>query len=103
MFAKLSKLSSSPKAKKLMAICMCMLVGCSMMTVFASAADGADMTAQEAATSIFSSISEQINVGAVVAIIGIALGAGLALYLAWWAIRKVSAAVRKGLNGKSPV
>lgn len=105
MFKKMQKLIKSSKAKKLLAFCACMLVLGSTFVTTAFAVDGTtgDMTAQEAATSIFSTISEQINVGTIVGVIGIALTAGLALYFAWWGMRKVSRMVRKGLNGKSPM
>lgn len=104
MFKKMQKLTKSSKAKKLLAVCACMLVLGSTFVTTAFAADGdAQMTAQEAATSIFSTITEQINVGTIVGVIGIALGAGLGLYFAWWGIRRVSVMVRKGLNGKSPM
>ena len=102
MFAKLQKVSANPKAMKLVAMAICLMVAMSFMTVLAAAEGTADMTPQEAATTVFGTISEQINVANVVALIGIALGAGIALYFAWWGIRKVSAAIRKGLNGKSP-
>lgn len=103
MFKKMQKLTNSSKAKKLFAVCACLMVLGSTFVTTAFAAEGADMTPQEAATSIFSTISESINVGTIVGVIGIALGAGLGLYFAWWGIRKVSAMVRKGLNGKSPM
>ena len=103
MFKKMQSLTKSSKARKLFAVCACMLVLGSTFITSAFAADEAQMTAQEAATTIFSTITEQINVGTIVGVIGIALGAGLGLYFAWWGIRKVSVMVRKGLNGKSPM
>jgi len=104
VFNKLQKIANNAKVKKVFAMCAAIMVLGSMFVTSAFAADGdAAMTAEEAATSIFSTITEQINVGTIVGVIGIALGAGLALYFAWWGIRKVSAMVRKGLNGKSPM
>ncbi len=104
MFKKMQKLTKSSKAKKLLAVCACMLVLGSMFVTTAFAAEGdASMTAQQAATTIFTTISETINVGTIVSVISIALAAGLGLYFAWWGMRKVSRMVRKGLNGKSPM
>lgn len=102
MFKKMQKLTKSAKAKKLLAVCACMLVLGSTFVTTAFAAD-TSMTAEQAATTVFTSISETVNVGAVVGVISIALGAGLGLYFAWWGIRKVSKFVRRGLNGKSPI
>lgn len=104
MFKKLQKFTDKKSVKKLLAICAAFMVLCSMFVTSAFAVDGAtgDMTAQEAAQTIFETISQQINVSTIVAVIGIALAAGLALYFAWWGIRKVSAMVRRGLNGKAP-
>lgn len=99
---KLQKFTKNAKVRKLLAVCACLMVLGSTFATTAFAAEG-DMTAQEAATTIFATISENINVGAIVGVIGIALGAGLGLYFAWWGIRKVSVMVRKGLNGKSPM
>ncbi len=100
---KLQKLTKNAKVKKLLAVCACMLVLGSTFLTTAFAADGTAMTAEQAATTIFTTISETINVASIVSVIGIALGAGLGLYFAWWGMRKVSRMVRKGLNGKSPM
>ena len=105
MFEKLQKFTGKKSVKKLFAIGAAFMVLCSMFVTSAFAVDGTNsaMSAEEAATTIFSTITDQINVGTIVSVIGIALGAGLALYFAWWGIRKVSAMVRRGLNGKSPM
>ena len=102
MFAKFQKITANPKAMKLVAMAMCLMVAMSLMTVIAAAEGEADMSAEQAATTIFEKITEQINVGAVVGVLAIGIGAGIALYFAWFAIRKVGGSVRKGLNGKSP-
>lgn len=106
MFKKMQKFAQNAKAKKVLAICMSLMVLGSMFVTTCFAADGttdADMTAKEAATSIFSTLTEHINVGTIVGVIGIALGAGMALYFAWWGIRKVVRMVKGGLNGKISV
>lgn len=104
MFNKLQKLTNNKKVRKVFALCASIMVLGSMFVTSAFAVDGTagDMTAQEAATTIFATITEHINVGTIVGVIGIALGAGLGLYFAWWGIRKVSSMVRRGLNGKAP-
>lgn len=106
MFKKMQKFTQNAKAKKALAICMSLMVLGSMFVTTCFAADGAggaDMTPKEAATSIFTSVSETVNIGSIAAIIGIALGAGIALYFAWWAIRKVVRMLKGGLNGKISV
>lgn len=104
MFEKLQNMTGKKPVKILFVIGAAFMVLCSMFVTSAFAVDGTagDMTAQEAAQTIFETVSGQINVGTIVGVIGIALGAGLALYFAWWGIRKVSAMVRRGLNGKAP-
>lgn len=102
MFKMLQKITNKPKAKRLFALCACVMVLGSMFITSAFAVDGttADMSAQEAAQSIFDTVYGQINVGTIVAVICIALTAGLTLYFAWWGIRKVIRMVKGGLNGK---
>ena len=103
MFKKMQKFTQNAKAKKALAICMSLMVLGSMFVTTCFAADGADMTPKEAATSIFTSVSETVNIGSIAGIIGIALGAGIALYFAWWGIRKVVRMLKGGLNGKISV
>ena len=102
MLKKMQSLTNNPKLMKLIAMALCLMSVMSCMVVFAAAVGDADMSANEAATTIMSEITKQINVGAVVGVIAIGIGAGIALYFAWFAIRKVGRGVRKGLNGKSP-
>lgn len=103
MLRKFQKLSENKIFVKLITTCVAIAcIGC-MFVVNSFAADGAAMTPQEAAQSIFTTVNSSINVGSVVGIIAIALGAGIGLYLAWWAIRKVVRMVKAGLNGKLKV
>lgn len=102
MFKKMQKLIKT-KVRRVLAFCACMLVLGSTFVTTAFAASDADMTAQQAATSIFDTLTQHINVGTIVGVIGIALGAGLGLYFAWWGIRKVVRMVKGGLNGKISV
>lgn len=57
---------------------------------FAAAEVAADMTPQEAATSIFETMYGLITVKTITEVIGIALAAAIGIFLAWWAIRKVA-------------
>lgn len=101
MLKKFNSLGSNKGFKRIFAVMMALCCLMSLFCVFASATDaGADMTAQEAATSIFTTMTEHVNVGAVVGVIAIALGAAMVLYFAWWGIRKVVRMVKGGLNGK---
>ena len=98
MFNKLQKLTNNKKVRKVFALCACIMVLGSMFVTSAFAVDGeaaADMTAQEAAETIFETVSGQINVGTIVAVIGIALTAGLALYFAWMKLSPTAAVLRK--------
>lgn len=103
MFKKMQKFTQNKRVKKCLTIGMCLMMCCMALAPSVFAAEGNQMTAQEAATSIFSTVTENVNVGTVVGVIAIALGAGLGLYFAWWGIRWVAKAVRRGLNGKMPV
>lgn len=97
MFKKLTdKLQKSPKLKKVIcgvgAVVMCM----TMLAPAAFATDGTgttQMAPDAAATEVFGMLTEQINFTTILSVIGVALGAALAIFLGWWAIRKVSGMV----------
>lgn len=102
MFKKLTdKLQKNPKAKKLLmgtfAVVMCMT-----MLAPAAFAEGevTQMAPDAAATEVFVMLNEQINFSTILSVIGVALGAAVGIFLAWWAVRKVSGMVfnafRKG-------
>ena len=102
---KLRKFTSNPKMKKLFAVscamvvlCCCFVVGC-----FAAGESTNGSSAVTAATSIFTTMSEDFSVTNIVSIIAITLGASVGLYLAWWAIKKVTKAVISAFNGKIKV
>ena len=100
---KIRKLTHNSKFKKVSAAMFALMICCMSLVPMAFATDGTagtDMTAEDAATSIFQTVFNQINVGSIVGIIAIALGAGVGLFFAWWAIRKVIRVVKGGLNGK---
>ena len=103
---KLRKIASSPKMKKVLAVSCCMVVLCTCFVIGCCAADTTSTngtSAVNAATTIFSTMSTDFSVANIVAIIGITLAASVGLYLAWWAIKKVSRAVISAFNGKIKV
>lgn len=101
---KLRKITSSPKMKKLLAVSCCMVVLCTCFVIGCCAVDSTNGTsAVNAATTIFTTMSEDFSVTNIVSIIGITLAASVGLYLAWWAIKKVSRAVISAFNGKIKV
>ncbi len=88
----IKKLANNRKFKKLFASCMClMIVACSMIPL-ASAVDGVtvDKTPVECATEVFNSMHSVLNFTTILEVIAVALAAALAIYLGWWAIRKVA-------------
>lgn len=103
MYGKMQKLVHNSKFKKIMLSSFTLAITLCMCLVGAFAGTEGDMTPQQAATSIFSTLTEQISVGTIVGVIGIALGSGVGLYFAWWGIRKVVKMVKAGLNGKVSV
>ena len=61
------------------------------------------MAPESAAGEVFSMLTQQINFETILAVLGVSLGAGLALFLGWWAIRKISGMVFRSFNGKRPM
>lgn len=100
MFKKLKSFSINPKAKKLIAVAMCMLIGCTMMIPLASATDAAvtDLSPAEAGQEVFDIIHQQLNFQTVLSVLGVALASGLAIYLGWWGIRKVTSIVMRAFS-----
>ena len=80
----------SPKAKKLMAVVMCVCLCMMSFVVLAAAETATDMTPKAAAESIFQTMYGLITVTTIVEVIGVALAAAIGIFLAWWAIRKVA-------------
>lgn len=102
MFNKLTdKLQKNPKLKKLMAgtfaIVMCMTI----LAPAALAVDGiatTEMAPEAAATEVFGMLTQQINLTTILSVIGVALGAALAIFLGWWAIRKITGIVMRAFS-----
>lgn len=100
MLKVMQKLQNS-KLKKVFAVCMCLLVCCSSLVPMAFAADGtavSDPTPKEAATQIFDSIYAELNFTTILSVLGVAIGAALAVFLGWWSIRKVTRMVMNAFS-----
>lgn len=94
MFKKLTdKLQKNPKLKKLMAGTFAVVMCMTMLAPAAFAEDVTQMSPDAAATEVFGMLTQQINFTTILSVIGVALGAALAIFLGWWAIRKVSGMV----------
>lgn len=72
----------------MMCVCMALFGSCLMLS--ASAVDTSDPTPVEAAQQVFSTMHESLNFTTILGVIAVALGAAVAVFLGWWAIRKVT-------------
>ncbi len=87
----IKKLANNRKFKKLFASCMClMIVACSMIPLASAADTVVDKTPAECATEVFNTMHSVLNFTTILEVIAVALAAALAIYLGWWAIRKVA-------------
>lgn len=89
MFQKLSKFTQNAKVKKVMGITMAIMCLASCFIVGCSATDVTEPTPVSAATTVFQTLHESLNFTTILSVIGVALGAGVGIFLGWWAIRKV--------------
>lgn len=97
---KLKRWVSTKSGKRVLAIIGTMLVMCSMaVPAFAVDGEGFDGAAAIAgAQSIFSQATSTLTIGNVVSVIGICIGAAVALYLLWWGLRKVLRVVKAAFS-----
>lgn len=56
-----------------------------------------------ALTEVSTELTKQINPGTVATVIGLVLGAGVALFLLWFGIRKLISIVKNALKGRLKV
>ena len=85
------KLANNAKIKKVFATAMClMVVGCTMVPMACAADTVVDKTPAECATQVFESMHSVLNFTTILEVIAVALSAALAIFLGWWAIRKVA-------------
>lgn len=98
MLEKVKKFFKTTKGKLVSAVSSGLAVASTSITAFAE--DGSATTFKSGIETLWSQITEQVNIGNVVAIIGICLGACLGLALFWfglrYVIRKIMSAVKKG-------
>ncbi len=95
------KLATNAKVKKAFTMCMCMALTLCMMAPACFAVDGAtvtDVSPEDAATQVFGFISEQLNFTTILSVLGVVIGAALAMVLGWWAIRKIGSALMKAFK-----
>lgn len=99
---KLKRWCQTKAGKRILAVFGAMLVMCSMaIPAFAleEGAAGFDGAAAIAgAQSIFSQATSTLTIGNVVSVIGICIGAAVALYLLWWGLRKVLRVVKAAFS-----
>lgn len=62
-----------------------------------------DNSITEALTSVSTELTSQINPGVIASVLGLVLGAGIALFLTWFGIRKLISVVKNALKGKLKV
>ena len=102
MISLLSKIRANSKLKRILCICGCLLVFANLLCVSAFAAPAADTVSEptpaEAAQEVFNTMHGTFNFTNILSIIGVALGAALAIFIGWWAIRKVSKMVMNAFS-----
>lgn len=98
--SKFRKIVQGSKAKKLLAVAMAICV-MSLSAVTCFAVDGesvTDISPDQAATQVFGMMAEQLNFTTILAVLGVVIGAALAMVLGWWAIRKIAGALMKAFK-----
>ena len=100
MLEKIKNFVKTTKGKLVSAVSSGLAVASTSITAFATDGAGTTSTFKSGIDSLWTQITEQVNIGNVVSIIGICLGACLGLALFWfglrYVIRKIMAAVKKG-------
>lgn len=100
---KLKRFFGGKTRKRVLALVGAIVVMCSMaIPAFAEGATFDGAAAIAGAQSIFTQATSTLTIGNVVSVIGICIGAAVALYLLWWGVRKVLRVV-KGAFSKGKV
>lgn len=100
---KLKRFFGGKTRKRVLALVGAIVVMCSMAIPAFAEGDTFDGAAAIAgAQSIFTQATSTLTIGNVVSVIGICIGAAVALYLLWWGVRKVLRVV-KGAFSKGKV
>lgn len=99
MFSKLKSKFKSSKAGKLIAGAAVAAISAVTTVVSAFAEEPvSDVAPQAAAQQIFGFMSKQLNFTTILSVLGVVIGAALAMVLGWWAIRKISRALMKAFT-----
>lgn len=98
--SKIRSMIQGSKAKKILAVVFALcIMAISCVTCFA--ADGetvTDISPDSAAKQVFGMMAEQLNFTTILAVLGVVIGAALAMVLGWWAIRKIAGALMKAFK-----
>lgn len=88
------------KALKVLMMCLCMLlvVSCFCLSAFAASIETSDPAVDQAAIEVFNSVHNSVNFDTVLTVLGVALGSCVAMFICWWAVRKVSRMVIKAFT-----
>lgn len=99
MFSNVKEKLKSSKAGKLIAVSAVAVMSVVTNVVTAFAAEPvSDVAPQEAAQQVFGFMSQQLNFTTILSVLGVVIGAALAMVLGWWAIRKISRALMKAFT-----
>lgn len=101
MLKKLQTLTQNRTIKKIFALSMCLVFGSAMMIPFVSATGEGltDVAPSEAASQVFGFMRQQLNFTTILSVLGVVIGAALAMVLGWWAIRKIAKALMSAFKG----
>lgn len=98
--SKIRSMIQGSKAKKILAVVFALcIMAISCVTCFA--VDGetvTDISPDNAAKQVFGMMAEQLNFTTILAVLGVVIGAALAMVLGWWAIRKIAGALMKAFK-----
>lgn len=95
---KITNLLNKPQIKRIFGICMTLMIVCCSVLPSCFAADVSDISPADAGKQVFDSMHEVLNFQTILSIVAVALGAALAIFLGWWAIRKVSRMVMNAFS-----
>lgn len=101
--AMLSNVKAKLKSSKIGKACAVSAAACTtavstVVTAFAASEPVSDVTPDAAAQEVFSYMSKQLNFTTILSVLGVVIGAALAMVLGWWAIRKVSGSLMRAFK-----
>lgn len=95
---KITNFLNKPPVKRIFGICMTLMIVCCSVLPTCFAAEVTDVSPADAGKQVFDSMHEVLNFTTILSVIAVALGAALAIFLGWWAIRKVSRMVMNAFS-----